>query len=66
VKKAERRPKGKGIGSVRNDKPKFTLQDELRALALEIPISELKKIPTDLSGNHDYYLYGMPKRFSKR
>lgn len=66
MKKAEGRPKAKGIGSVRNGKPKFTLQDELRALALEIPISELKKIPTDLSGNHDYYLYGMPKRFSKR
>jgi hypothetical protein len=66
VKKAEGRPKPKGIGSQRNGKPNFTLQDELRALASEIPMSDWKKIPTDLSGNHDYYFYGMPKRFSKR
>lgn len=66
MKKGERHSKAKGIGIGKNGKSKLTLQDELRALALEIPMSELKKIPTDLSGNHDYYLYGMPKRFSKR
>jgi hypothetical protein len=66
VKKGERRPKAKRIGIGKNGKSKLTLQDELRAIALEIPMSEWKKVPTDLSGNHDYYLYGMPKRFSKR
>ena len=35
-------------------------------VALKIPITEWKKVPADLSGNHDYYLYGMPKRFPKK
>jgi len=66
VKKGEKNPKTKNTSGSGNGKPKLTLQDELRAIALEIPMSEWKKVPTDLSGNHDYYLYGMPKRFPKR
>ena len=47
----------------RSRKRTLTIEEKLQALAREIPRSEWKKIPRDLSANHDYYLYGMPKRF---
>ena len=41
----------------------LTIEEKLRALALEIPKKEWKKIPRDLSVNLDYYLYGFPKQW---
>ncbi len=41
----------------------LTIEEKLRALALDIPKKELKKIPRDLSANLDYYLYGTPKQW---
>lgn len=33
--------------------------------AQRIPQEELDSLPRDLSGNLDYYLYGMPKKFDE-
>ncbi len=38
------------------------LMEKIRKLSESIPESELEKIPTDLSENLDYYLYGTPKK----
>ena len=32
--------------------------EEIRTIAQAIPKADLHKIPTDLSANHDHYLYG--------
>ncbi|MBI3697430.1 MAG: hypothetical protein HY238_21675 [Acidobacteria bacterium] len=51
--KAATKPRGRSL----------TIEEKLRALALEIPKREWKKIPRDLSVNLDHYLYGFPKRW---
>ena len=38
------------------------LMEKIRKFSESIPESELKKIPTDLSENLDYYIYGAPKK----
>ena len=38
------------------------LMRKIRKFSESIPESELEKIPTDLSENLDYYLYGTPKK----
>lgn len=38
------------------------LMAKIRKFSESIPESELEKIPTDLSENLDYYLYGTPKK----
>ena len=38
------------------------LMEEIRKISESVPESELEKIPTDLSENLDYYLYGTPKK----
>lgn len=32
------------------------------SVAIDVPKSELEKLPTDGAKNHDHYLYGAPKR----
>jgi predicted XRE-type DNA-binding protein len=34
----------------------------MEELNAKIPPEELEKLPTDFAANHDYYLYGAPKR----
>ena len=38
------------------------LMEKIRKLSESISESELEKIPTDLSENLDYYIYGAPKK----
>lgn len=38
------------------------LMEKIRKFSESIPESELEKIPTDLSENLDYYIYGTPKK----
>ncbi len=51
--------------SVDNPFPPGSIEAKLRALGLSIPEEELSKIPTDLASEHDHYLYGTPKRYSR-
>ena len=37
------------------------IEDELAALAADVPESEWAKLPDDLTDNLDHYLYGTPK-----
>ena len=38
------------------------LMEQIRKFSESISESDLEKIPTDLSENLDYYLYGTPKK----
>ena len=38
------------------------IEDQIAAIARQIPQKEWDKVPTDLSCNVDHYLYGAPKR----
>ena len=38
------------------------LMEKIRKFSESIPESELENIPTDLAENHDYYIYGFPKK----
>lgn len=38
-----------------------SILDMIDEITQEIPQSELEELPTDLSQNLDYYLYGLPK-----
>ncbi len=38
------------------------LMEKIRKFSESIPESELENLPTDLSINLDYYLYGAPKK----
>ena len=46
-----------------NARREMTIEEKIRALVSKVPRSELRKLPTDLSANHDHYLYGWPKRY---
>jgi len=39
-----------------------SLLQKIAAITASIPPHEWEKLPTDLVENHDYYLYGTPKR----
>ena len=40
---------------------KKSIEEELQALAAEIPLEERAKLPPDLTDNLDHYIYGLPK-----
>ncbi|HEY9896489.1 MAG TPA: hypothetical protein V6D34_13955 [Candidatus Sericytochromatia bacterium] len=42
-----------------NDRPIWEIIDDL---VKDIPEEELEKLPTDGAEQHDYYIYGTPKR----
>ena len=37
------------------------IEDTLQALAAEVPPEEWERVPSDLSGQHDHYIYGTPR-----
>ena len=39
-----------------------SLLEKIAAITTSIPSQEWEKLPADLAGNHDHYLYGAPKR----
>ena len=39
-----------------------SLEDLLREIADQVPAKAWRKVPTDLAGNLDHYLYGAPRR----
>lgn len=50
------------VGAGAHIVPGTSLLDSLLAVSSEIPESEFESLPSDLSGNLDYYLYGSPKK----
>jgi hypothetical protein len=58
-----RKPKpGLTTGAVQTRK---TLWDDLDEIWAEVPDEELRKLPTDLSAQHDHYIYGLPRKASR-
>lgn len=44
------------------DSDSLSIEDELQAIAMEIPEAEWEKLPDDLNDQLDHYVYGAPKR----
>jgi hypothetical protein len=40
----------------------LALEDDLRAIGMQVPAEEWLKLPKDFNENLDHYLYGSPKR----
>ena len=55
---------GRRKAAARGGRRPKTIEEKIAALMSKVPKAELRKIPTDLSANHDYYLYGLPKRWN--
>ncbi len=63
MKKAAARKQAIRKGSAARNGREMTIEEKIRALVSKVPRSELRKLPTDLSANHDHYLYGWPKKY---
>lgn len=50
------------VGEVTYNVTARPIEDVLSELAREVPEEEWRKLPSDLTDNLDYYIYGTPKR----
>lgn len=59
--KLKDRPKRSSSGGA-GEKNRRPIEEIILDIMSEVPDEELKRLPPDLSENHDHYLYGAPKR----